>query len=59
MRRWKVALNPQTPEANAAFDEMLNHLDNAETDAVYWKLKYQRKWPGDEDALSESAAPTP
>ena len=44
-RRWIDAINPQTEEALAALDEILTDLANAETDAVYWKMKFKGTWP--------------
>lgn len=42
--RWMAALNPQTDEAKAAFDEIMGRLESEATDATYWRLKYEGKW---------------
>lgn len=49
-RRWLAAINPKTPEAKAALDEILTNLEGAETDAVYWRMKFQGTWPSSSDA---------
>lgn len=58
-RRWVVAINPKSKKAKEAFDEILSRLEGAETDAAYWKLKYEGKWPGDipEPEYNLKAAP--
>jgi hypothetical protein len=43
-RRWLAAINPQTREAKAALDEILTNLEGAETDAVFWRMKFQGTW---------------
>lgn len=43
-RRWLAALDPQTPEAKSAFDEMCTQLEAYSTDAVYWRMKYDGTW---------------
>lgn len=44
-KRWLAALDPQSAEAKAAFDEILTNLEGAQTDATYWHLKYKGEWP--------------
>lgn len=36
-----------TPEAAAVLDEVMERLAMAETDATYYRLKHEGKWPGD------------
>jgi hypothetical protein len=43
-RRWVAALNPQTDDAKAAFCEMWSDLEAAETEAVYWRMKFDGTW---------------
>ena len=45
IKRWKDALNPQTPEAEAAFNEMLDAWENAETDVHYYRAILDGSWP--------------
>ena len=52
-RRWRAALNPATPEAEAMFDELMGRLEAAETDAVYWELKFKSQWPSDKPEASQ------
>jgi hypothetical protein len=44
-RRWFAALKPHTDEAAAAFDEIMNRLAAAETDATYYRMKFKGTWP--------------
>lgn len=44
-RKWTADLNPQTPEALAAWEEVQVTLALAEDDAEYWKAKYEGRWP--------------
>lgn len=43
-RRWMAALKPETPEAIAAVDEIYDSLSCAETDSVYWRMKFDGTW---------------
>jgi hypothetical protein len=43
-RRWMAAIDPQTQNAKAALDEIFGNLEGAETDAVYWRMKFQGTW---------------
>lgn len=46
-RRWDAAINPQTEEAKAAYDEIMIRLAMAEDSECYWRMKYEGTWPGD------------
>lgn len=43
-RGWLDALKPTTPEALAAMEEIYGDLAGAETDAVYWRMKFDGTW---------------
>jgi len=44
-RRWLAALNPPaTEEAALVLDEILGRLAEAETAAVYYRMKYEGTW---------------
>jgi hypothetical protein len=47
-RRWMAEVNPQDDTARAALDEILERLAMAETEATYYRLKLQGKWPSDQ-----------
>jgi hypothetical protein len=49
LQKWEEALVLDTPEKMAVFTEIMNRLEAAETDATYYKMKYQGTWPGDKD----------
>lgn len=49
-RRWIAAIDPQTDEAKAAFNEIMQSLDQAEMDAMFWRMKHQGTWPDVLDA---------
>lgn len=52
-RRWMRDINPQTDAAHGALDEILSRLAGAETDAVFWRLKYEGKWGSQSDATEK------
>lgn len=43
--RWVGVLDLKTDEGKVVFDEIMSRLEAAETDAVYWKMKYEGIWP--------------
>jgi len=51
-KRWYAALNPQTPEAKAAFDDMLTEIEGASTDASVWRCIFEGNWPSAEQQLT-------
>lgn len=53
-KRWEKALNPTTPEARAAFDEMLSRIEGAETDATVSSEIFKGRWPGSIEILERS-----
>lgn len=52
VRRWEKALKPETPEAKEVFDEILQRLEAAETDATVARLIFEGKWRGSVEILS-------
>lgn len=54
VRRWEAALNLQTDEAKEAFQEMLDELVMAETDAAWAESVLTGKWP-DSELILETA----
>lgn len=53
-RRWHAALNPQTEEAKAAYDEMWTNIEGAETDAGHWRAIFDGSWPSAEEQLTNA-----
>lgn len=43
-RRWHAALNPHTEEAKLVFDELMSRIACAETDATYYRMKFEGTW---------------
>lgn len=42
--RWLAALKPKSPEAKAAMEEIESLLEDAETSATYWEMKFKGTW---------------
>jgi len=45
IRTRKLLSLAKTEEDKTFIDEVLTDLEAAETDAVYWKMKYKDEWP--------------
>lgn len=43
-QRWWNVLKPNTPEELAVMEEIYEDLAGAETDAVFWRMKFQGTW---------------
>ena len=56
LREWRQALNPQTPEAIEAFNEMIQDLENAQTDAAWAEQILCGKWPNSVEILESALA---
>lgn len=54
IRAWQKAINPQTPEAEDAFYEMLEAWEDAETDASYYRAILDGSWPSAVEQLTEA-----
>lgn len=57
-QRWMTALNPQSDEAKAVFDEIMGRLEAAETDVTYYRMKLAGTWDKHTEALTEIAKQT-
>lgn len=55
-RRFLAAFNPVTPEQKAMTDEIYTDLASAETDAVYWRMKFHGTWNQPTDSGRNRAA---
>lgn len=42
--RFMRIFNPKTPEQIAMANEIYSDLEAAETDAVYWEMKFKGTW---------------
>jgi hypothetical protein len=52
IRAWRTAINPQTPEAEDAFNEMLCAWEDAETDLSYYRVILDGSWPTSVEQLT-------
>lgn len=54
-RRLYAAIDPKTELAKAALEELFEVLAHAETDATYYRLKFEGKWPSDQPTGDQNA----
>lgn len=48
-RKYREIINKlEDPKDREFMTEFMNHYTDVSTDATYWRLKYQGKWPSEE-----------
>lgn len=56
---WAEKLEIDTPEKKAVFEDMLERIETAETDATHSQLILEGKWPNSKQILEHALANLP